>query len=201
MLFESPNLNKHFRQTLRGGVDLFKFLVRHGWGTEHEKTGRHILGDTGLRHDNGLVADGQVAGNANLTGNSDVVTNNRTAGHADESANNAVLSDNAVVANLNEVVNFCAPADACSTEPGPVNGSVGTDFNVVTNFNIAKLRNLFMPALDHFKTKTIGTEDNASMENHPATDNGVLTQCDVGMKYAIRSNSTAGANETAGADD
>src|SRR2546422_11224510 len=46
LLFELAHFLDEFGQVLRSGVDALEFRVRHGGRPEHERTRRHVLGDT-----------------------------------------------------------------------------------------------------------------------------------------------------------
>jgi hypothetical protein len=48
---------------------------------------------------------------------------------------------------------------------GPVDGRVGADLDIIVDLNEAELLNLLLSAIDHFETKTIRTNDCATVND------------------------------------
>src|SRR5258708_5566307 len=127
--------------------------MRHSRRAEQERTRRNILRDARLRHDDGLVTNGQMAGKANLPGNRDVITDDRAASDAGKPADDAVFADDAVVTDLNEIIDLRPLPNPRRSEAGTVDGGVHANLDIIPNLDIAELRNLLVYAVHHFKTK------------------------------------------------
>src|SRR5262249_18916715 len=56
--------------------------------------------------------------------------------------------------------------DPCPTEPRAINGRVRPDLNIIVNLDDAELLNFFLPAIDHFETKAIGSDNATAMNDH-----------------------------------
>src|SRR5262249_14700664 len=157
----------------------------------HARDAAHVgarAGEIGMnaaaRADHHLVADGDVIGDADLAAEDGVVPGLRRTTDADMTDENVVSADVAVVTDHDEVVDLGAVADDGPTERGAVDGGVGADLNVVAEPNGAKLRNLFVSAVDHAEAESVATDDGAGV--HDATLADFSARVDDGLRMDFR---------------
>ena len=109
-----------------------------------------------------------------------------------------MFADDDIVSDLNEVVDFGAFADDGFTEAGAVEGSVGTDLNVVVDDNAADLGDFFVTSLHKLVAETIGADDSASMQEHAVTQHAFGGDFGSRLEPAIRANPSFAADESLG---
>ena len=99
-----------------------------------------------------------------------------------------MLPNHDVVRDLDEVIDFCTCLDPGPAEPGAINGSVGSDFNVIVDLNDAHLWNFLVLAFDKFEPEAVRSNDDTAVNDHPGPDASTLSNCDPGIDETGRSN-------------
>ena len=134
----------------------------------------HAIGQTQVTQNDGAATYGAMG------------TNARAARHAHAAGHGGVFANVHVVANLNEVVELDAVFDDRVLQCTAVDAGIGTDFDIVANGDSTQLFNFFPSTLMQCKTKTIGTNHNACMNNAALTNLAILTQGDSGFEMRMR---------------
>ena len=105
-----------------------------------------------------------------------------------------------VVRDLHKIVDLHAPLNPRSAKPGTINGRVCADLDVIVDLRDPKLLNLLLPAIDHFKTKAVCTNDCAAVNNYSRTNPASLANSHERINQArgadcrFMSNVTSSAN-------
>jgi hypothetical protein len=144
---------------------LLCFLERDR-GTAEPNTAWNTLRDAALRRDDCAVGDFNMADNANLPGHCYAFADTRAAGDAGLRHNHRIFPDHDVVRNLHEIIDLNAFLDPCPAKSRPVHGCVRTDFDVVTDLYDPELLKLLLPAINHFKTESIGSNYRAAVDDY-----------------------------------
>ncbi len=92
---------------------------------------RHRFSHASLRADRGAIPDGQVPGDPRLPCQYGVSADSDAAGDAHLGYQDGVFADDDVMRNMHQIVRFNPPADKGFAERRPVDGVIGTDFNIV----------------------------------------------------------------------
>jgi hypothetical protein len=146
-------------QTLRKDRNAALKHVRDGRVAVHESSRGDIARHTGAATHFCRFADRDVPAQSGLAGQHDIVAQRSAAGDAHLGTNETVFADDYVVGDLHEIIDLGALADLGAAETRAVERAVGPDLDVVSDYNVADLRDFFVAPLDEFVTKTIGTND------------------------------------------
>ena len=130
-LFQCRHALEQLGQMLDGNHLALGLLVRLRGRAEPFLAVGNVVHHAGLRGDNNLIADLQMAADADLPGQHDVFAKLRAARDADLPDNDAVLADLDVVRDLNEVINLRALADDRRAERAAVHRDVRADPSVL----------------------------------------------------------------------
>src|SRR3989338_5988591 len=106
-----------------------------------------------------------MPGDTRLSGESYFFLYMGAPGNPDLRHNNTILSDNHIMRNLHEVIDFCSSSNKRFIKTRPVNCDIGSDFDIILNHDRSNLRDLFMYTIDIDKTKPIGSNNGASINN------------------------------------
>ncbi len=169
-------------------------MIVRGWDPANDTAIRDVARSQGLGRDLRAVADPQVISDGDLSAQYHVVSKRTRTPDAALSDDDAILTDLDVVADLNEVVDFCAATDACHAAACPVNGTVGTDLDVVFDDDASDLRDLAMPAVALKVAETIRSNCGIGMNDNPITDSDALPDDDIRPQHAIKSDGYPGSN-------
>ena len=113
-----------------------------------------------------------MPGNAHLARQDAVFANLGGAGDSRLGSHHGVVSHNHVVGNLAQVVYADAVAYDGAFHLGAVHGGVGAYFNIVPDYNIAKVLYLFPASVrPGGVTEAVGPYDAAGVEDHIVADN------------------------------
>ena len=93
----------------------------------------------------------------------------RAAGHPGTTGQSAVVTNVHVVPNLNQVVDLDAIANGGVFQGTSVHTGVGAEFNIIAQAHRAQLLDLDPGALMGRKTKTIGTDHHARVQDATIT--------------------------------
>ena len=119
-----------------------------------------------MRTDGGVIANFDMANNANLPAIRTRSPMRVPAGNSGLRCNNGIFTDYDVVRDLHEIVDLYAFLNPGPAKTGPVDGRVRADLDIVVDLNNAELLNLLLSAIDHFKTKTVRTDDCAAVNDY-----------------------------------
>src|SRR5262249_49360308 len=99
-----------------------------------------------------------------------------------------------VMAYVNQIVQFYAFGDACVIQRAAINRGVRANFDIVSNFNDARLRKLYVSPFTMRVTKSVGSNYGTGMYLHAIAD------AHAGIKRHARVNAAKVADETPGAN-
>src|SRR5262249_25290118 len=116
------------------------------------------------------IADRHVADDARVRAHDDKIAQLRRAGNPALGDNHAMATDDDVVGDLHEDVDLGSFADDRIGEGSSVDRSVGSDLNIITNYDTADLRHFHVPVATHGKAEPILPNTRAGMENHAVSD-------------------------------
>ena len=113
-----------------------------------------------------------------------------------------MLPDDDVVGDLDEVVDFRPLLDPRAPEPGPVDGHIRADLDVVIDLDAAGLGDLHVPPAGEFVPEAVAPDDRAGMDDDAGADEGPLANGDMGVDDGTAAPSIGLlADEDVGADD
>src|SRR5262245_29352915 len=134
---------------LRQAVDQRERLLRaprvDGGGSENNPAHGHVLGDAGLRTDNGAVPNVNVSGEARLPGDGHVVAERCRTRDTSLADDDAMPANRGVVADGDEVVDLGPATDAGSRQRRAIDRRVRADLHIVRNDDVAYLSSLTVP--------------------------------------------------------
>lgn len=135
-----------------------------------------------------MIADANVASDSGLGSDGDVIADFCATGDSSLGDDEAVFADDTVVADLDEVIDFCALADGGFTEAGAIDGGIGANFYVVSDFDDADLGDFFMLAIFELVAVAIGADDGTGVDDDVGANDGAGEDGDVGTDSAIAAN-------------
>src|SRR5207248_7790933 len=150
-------------------------------------TNYFIAGNAALRAEDGAFLDANVIGDTHLASDHNVVLHYGAAGESCLGGNDDILADLHIVSNVNQVIDFCATADACDIQSAAVNGGVGSNFDIVFDFQFPDLgKFLIMPGLFiAYIAESITAEYCAGLDHYAIAQAGAGIDRDVGMQLTI----------------
>ena len=106
------------------------------------------------------------------------------------------------MADLHEVVEFDSVADDGGVERATVDGGVGSDLDVIADFEAADLRELVVSAGGGVgdEAEAVAAEDRAGFYDHAVTEGGTGVDHDAGDEVAVLADGDAGADDASGTD-
>jgi hypothetical protein len=134
-----------------------------------------------------------------LASEDDVLLDGNTTGESSLCGDYNVLADLAIVSDVYQVVDFCAAADARDVESSAIDGGVGSDFDIVFNFEASDLREFFVMAGCWIAdvAKAVAAKHGAGMDDDAISQLHARIKRGAGIQIAIASNDYAGTNHTA----
>lgn len=96
----------------------------------------------GLRLDDDIVDDIQVADNSHLTGNEIPLAKPSASGDSDLRSDHSISANDNVVGNMHEVIDLDAYANLSPPHCGPIDCRARTDFNIISQDNDPDVRHL-----------------------------------------------------------
>ena len=113
-----------------------------------------------------------------------------------------VFSNLAIVADVHKIVDFGAASNACDLQRSPVDGCVGADFNIISDFKPPNLREFFIVArcLLANVAETVAAQYRPGMNYHPIAKMAAGIDGDIGIELAIAANTDIRANHNPGAN-
>src|SRR5215475_6446353 len=98
-----------------------------------------------------------------------------------------MLTDRDVVRDLDEIIEFGALFDDCvlSRHRCMINRDIGTQLNVIFDDHFAELRDFAMHALVLDITKSVTTNDGATMDDHSSFDSAPVTNSDIRIEHCV----------------
>src|SRR5262249_39993130 len=119
------------------------------------------------------IADRYVADDARMRAHDDKISQPRRASNSTLRHNHAMTADDNVVRDLYEVVDLGSFTDDRIGQGSSVDRGVGSDLNIITNYDTADLRHFHVPMATHGKAKSILADARAGMDNHALSHNRV----------------------------
>ena len=129
----------------------------------------------------------------NMISNCDIVDNTHTArqgtatpnldatGNSHASSDSGVVTNPAVVSNLDLIINHHAIANHRIVQSAPVNSSIGSNLNIIANFQSAQLRNSNPTIVFLCVTETITAQHGTTLNYTPLTNEHSVIDSDVGV--------------------
>jgi hypothetical protein len=104
-----------------------------------------------------------------------VASNIRASGNSGTGCNRCMRSNTGVMANLYLVVDLTSTFNYCIVKRTPIDARIGTDFNIILDYNASELRNS-MPLLFMFdQAETIAADNNSRLKNAAITQTNSTT--------------------------
>ena len=141
-----------------------------------------------------LVGDVDVSGHSHLSAEHAPLSHLRASGDARLCGDDGVLANLNVVGHLDEVVEFHTLADDGAAHCGAVDASVGADFHIVFDDNIADLRNLVVSVGGGCESESVGTNHASGMNGHAVAKLATLVDGHMGIDAAVVANDHAVAD-------
>lgn len=184
--------------------ELFQVLLQ--WAGGGAPVGFAAADDLGREHagaraEDGAGFDADFVAHADLAADDGVGLDDAAAAHAGLGGDDDVIFDAAVVADVDHVVELDAVAEFGDAEGGAVDGGVGANFAVVTEFDGADLGELLIGAGDFDEAEAIGAEDDAGVEDGTGTYSYAVVDGDAGVEEAVGADGCVVPDGAAGADD
>lgn len=120
-----------------------------------------------------LLPNFQMTRDANLTRQDGKISNFRAAGNSNLAHDDATTANFYVVADLDEIVDFRSCANNGIRASPSIDGSVGSNIDVVFNNNPTKLGDPLVPLRSHCEPKSILPQTDAGMDCHRIADQTV----------------------------
>jgi hypothetical protein len=163
-------------------------LCKRNCGITEPDASWNALGDAALRRNHSSVGDFYMAHYANLPPHDNALAHARATGDTSLRYDHGIFSDYHVVRDLHEIIDLHTLLNPCPAKTRAIDRRVRADLDVVVDLDDAELLNFFLPAIDHFKTKTVRADDCPAVNDHARSDAASLT------------NRHEWVNETAGSD-
>src|ERR1700734_3798157 len=112
-----------------------------------------------------------------------------------------MFADGDVVSYLHKVVNFDFGGDSGNAERSAINGSVGADFDVITNFDGANLRKFPMPAFTENVAESVTSNHSAGVHLDPGSQFRPGIKSDARMQTAFWANGASASEKTESFDN
>src|SRR5579875_3295670 len=129
------------------------------------------MGNSRLRADHYVVADGKMPRHPSLAGKNDVTAELGTSRQPHLSAEESVFTYVTAVSYLHEVIHLGPAAQARDPDASPIDAGVGLDFDVVLDHHRSWLNNLAVGAVGLTgEAKSIAAYDRAVLQNHVIAD-------------------------------
>src|SRR5271156_5762484 len=106
-----------------------------------------------------------------------------------------------VVSYLHKVINFDFRRDTGNAQRSPIDGGVGADFDVITNFDGADLRKFPMPAVTENVAESVTSNHSAGMHFDPGSQFRPGIKSDTRMQPAFLANGASASEKTESFDD
>src|SRR6266566_4784775 len=148
------NSRKKFSEPVDPGNLLLGFGQRDGRASP-PCSAANVLGNATLRTDGGVIANLDMPNDTSLTANQDTLTDPHTAGNSGLRGDDGILADHNVVCDLHEIVDLRALLNPRPSKPCAVNSRVCADLHIIIDLNDPELLNFLLPAIDHFKPKSV----------------------------------------------
>ena len=166
-----------------------------GYSGRNDLAVRHRLSHAGLGADSGAVSDGQVPGDPGLPCQNGVFANSDTAGDTDLGYQNCIFADDDIVRDMHQIVGLNSPSDEGFAEGGPVNGVVGTDFNIIIDLDDAGVGDFMIALAIGGIPKAISADHRAGMNDDSVADDAMLQDRDIGANGDITADNHMVAND------
>jgi hypothetical protein len=127
--------------------------------TEQDLIGLDVTSDSRLGGDLRPISDMDVILKSYLACQDDIVARAAATSDSNLRAYQVVFTDRAVVSDLNQIIDFGTHADTCDTVRTAIDGAVGTDFDILFDFNPTELACRHVLAMDQFVPKPMCTDD------------------------------------------
>src|SRR5579875_687871 len=196
-LLHLPDIAAQLRQFGQTEQDAFFFAFGAGGRAQHAFAGRHVAVHAGTGADDGPIVNVDVIGYADLAGNHHVIPSAARASDAHLANKEVVFADLAVVADLYLVIDFGSGTDTCGLESTAIDGGASTDFHIVADFDIAKLRLLDVFAALKTIAETISAQHRIGVNDDAIAEDGVIVEDDMGMQHHVVAEPTIAAQDDA----
>ena len=106
------------------------------------------------------------------------------------------------MADVNEIVYLCAAANTSRLKRAAVNGCVGPDFDVVFDYQLSDLGELFVPSSSGIAdvSEAVAAENRAGVDDHAIANASAGINRDIGMNCAVIADCRSLADDATGAD-
>ena len=144
--------------------------------------------------------DARMFSDAHLAAKNDILLDNDAAGEPGLGRDHDVFTDLAVVSDVHQVIDLGAPSDSCHFQCPPVDGRVGSNFNIVSDFETSYLGKLFIVSRRAVTniTEAICCQYRTSMNDHAIAEPSSRINSHVGINFAIASDRNTRADHHAG---
>src|SRR5438876_1786191 len=169
----------------------------------HALPPKYLLGEhASLASEHHAFPDVCMLAHAHLASDNDLVLDYDAAGKSCLGRNDDVLADLAVVADVNEIVYLCAAANTSSLKRAAVYGCVGPDFDVVFDYQLSDLGELFVPSSSGIAdvSEAVAAENRAGVDDHAIANASAGINRDIGMNCAVIADCGSLADDASGAD-
>src|SRR5205085_10556530 len=112
-----------------------------------------------------------------------------------------MFSNNHVMRDLNQIVDLDAFLNPGSTETGAIDRAIRSNFYVVINLDMAKLRNFSLPTFLKLESKTIGADDSAAVNDDARPNLGSFSDRNIWIDQARLPDGGLVPQISAGAND
>jgi hypothetical protein len=106
-----------------------------------------------------------------------------------------------IVANLRHIIHLRPLSYHRATESGTIDAAIGTDLNIVLDFNDSHLRCLLVPAINKIKSVTVRTNHATRLQNDSVADQAGFPDNTSRMQKAIFPEGHIPADQTACSND
>src|SRR6185437_2725098 len=130
------------------------------------------------RFDARLIADAHLSADHGMILHHDAARESRLRSHYH------MAPDAAVVPHMHHVIELRAFADGGDAERRAIHAGIGADLHEIADLHAADLRKLVPAVVIHHKTKTVGADHRAGMDDCAAPDVHIVVYGYVGMQDA-----------------
>ena len=172
-------------QLFDGSLNAVALKTGIGRGPEDRDAGlEDVVRDTGLGTDFDTVGNGDVSDDSDLSAHHHVASDFGRPGDADLGGHDGIFADHDVVGNLDQVVEFGPLTDPRGPHGGTVDGTVGADFDVVFDHNIADLGNLLeRSVLGGGEAETVAADHGPAMDGDVVADHTLFVDLHPGKEF------------------
>ena len=142
-----------------------------------------------------------MSGNSGLSRNCHVIPEATTSGNAALRHHQTMFPYLNIVANLCHIIDLRSFSHHRAAKSSPIDAAIGTDLNIVLDFNDSYLRCLLVPAINKIKSVTVRTNHATRLKNDPVADQTGFPYNASRMQKAILPEGNIPTDQTACSND